>query len=524
MRAEDLRKSILQQAIQGKLVKQNPADDPASVLLEHIKAEKDRLVAEGKIKRDKNASNIFKGDDGRYYEKIGKAAPVDITDELPFEIPDGWTWVRIRTIANLYTGNSISDIDKKKKYAIKDGYNFVATKDVGFDYIIRYDESIHIPVDTDFRIAPANKTLLCIEGGSAGRKIAMTKDAVCFGNKLACFDTYWPIDQFLYYYIQSPELQKIFKESISGMIGGVSINKLKEFYLPLPPLAEQERIVKRIEELMPLVDEYAHLETIDKALDDKLPTALKQSILQYAIQGKLVEQDVSDEPASVLLERIKAEKEQLIREGKLRRDKNESYIFKGDDGRYYEKIGKATPVDITDELPFEIPESWQWTRLRGISIIQEGAGIRTFQYREAGIQLLTVTNILEGSVDLDKSKKYIDISEFDSKYKHLKLNRGDIVSACSGGSWGKTAIFNCENVAMLNTSTLRLRFFGDIGNNMFLYYITKSNIFKKQLAEQLSGMQPNFGYSHYSKILIPFPPLAEQKRIVEKLDEIIAKL
>ena len=255
MRAEELRKSILQQAIQGKLVKQNPDDEPASVLLERIKAEKERLVKEGKIKKDKTESYIFKGDDNRYYEKIGKNEPVDITDELPFDIPKNWTWIRVKSVANLYTGNSISDIDKKKKYAIEIGYNFVATKDVGFDYLIRYDNGIHIPFDTEFKIAPKNKILLCIEGGSAGRKIAITQDDVCFGNKLVCFDTYFPLDKFLFYYIQSPELQKIFKDSLSGMIGGVSINKLKEFYLPLPPLKEQERIVEKINDLELLINQ-----------------------------------------------------------------------------------------------------------------------------------------------------------------------------------------------------------------------------------------------------------------------------
>lgn len=229
---------------------------------------------------------------------------------------------------------------------------------------------------------------------------------------------------------------------------------------------------------------------------------LKKSILQYAMQGKLVPQDSNDEPASELLKRIKTEKEQLIKDGKILKKK---------------KLAEFTENDI----PFKIPSNWVWTYLSDVSIIQEGAGIRTFQYRDSGIQLLTVTNILEGGIDLNKSVKYIDKDEYLAKYSHLSPILGDIVTACSGGSWGKSAIYDQQALTMLNTSTLRLRFFSDLSNNKYLYYITKSNCFKKQLEVQLSGMQPNFGYQHYSKILIPLPPLAEQKRIVEKLEEIL---
>lgn len=229
---------------------------------------------------------------------------------------------------------------------------------------------------------------------------------------------------------------------------------------------------------------------------------LKKAILQYAMQGKLVEQDPNDEPASVLLERIKAEKEQLIKDG---------------------KILKKKPLEpfSAEDIPFEIPKTWEWVYLSDVSIIQEGAGIRSYQYRDSGTQLLTVTNILEDGIDLNKSTKFVDTEEYLTKYKHLTPQKGDIVTACSGGSWGKSAIYDKEDITMLNTSTLRLRFFSDLADNKYLYFITKSGIFKNQLECQLSGMQPNFGYQHYSKILIPLPPLAEQERIVEKLEQIL---
>ena len=193
---------------------------------------------------------------------------------------------------------------------------------------------------------------------------------------------------------------------------------------------------------------------------------------------------------------------------------------------HYEKFLATGAVKcIDDEIPFEIPDGWEWCRLKTISIIQEGPGIRSFQYTTKGVQLLTVTNILEGTVDLQKSQKYISSEEYTNKYLHFQLNKGDIVCACSGGSWGKSAIFDLDNKQIiLNTSTLRLSFYGDLGCNGFLYHITKSSFFKLQLAEQLSGMQPNFGYAHYSKILIPLPPIQEQIRIKSKINELLPPL
>ena len=170
-------------------------------------------------------------------------------------------------------------------------------------------------------------------------------------------------------------------------------------------------------------------------------------------------------------------------------------------------------------IPFEIPKSWVWCYLSDISIIQEGPGIRKYQYTNEGVQFLTVTNILEGCVDLNKSKKYISLQEYNSKYVHFTINRGDIVTACSGGSWGKSSIYDLDDKIILNTSTLRLRFYNDLGNNKYLYFLTKASYFKKHLSSYSTGQQPNYGYSHYSKIPIPLPPLHEQKRIVSILEK-----
>ncbi|WP_373272952.1 restriction endonuclease subunit S [Prevotella melaninogenica] len=250
-----LKKSILQEAIQGKLVPQDPNDEPASVLLQRIKEEKLRLVKEGKLKKkDVVDSIIYKGDDNKYYEQIGKNL-IDITDAIPFEIPNNWVWTRLSNVANIYTGNSISETEKKDKYTNVIGRYYIGTKDVGFDNNVFYNNGIAIPkkYEQDFRIAPKDSILMCIEGGSAGRKIAMLNQDVCFGNKLCCFASFIEMGKFIYYYLQSPSFTDMFNQNKAGIIGGVSLAKVKGILIPLPPLKEQFHIINRLDEL------YAHL-------------------------------------------------------------------------------------------------------------------------------------------------------------------------------------------------------------------------------------------------------------------------
>ena len=248
-----LRKSILQEAIQGKLVPQDPNDEPASVLLERIREEKLRLLKEGKLKKkDITDSVIFKGEDNKYYERLGNKEN-QIDEFIPFDIPDKWVWTRLSTIANLYTGNSISDTEKKQKYTNVRGLEYIGTKDVGFDHLVNYDNGVAIPQQyiKDFKIAPAQSVLLCIEGGSAGRKIARLQKDVCFGNKLCCLSPYTAsLTEYIYYYLLSPAFFETFQGNIAGIIGGVSVNTLKSVLIPLPPIGEINRITIRLQEVL----------------------------------------------------------------------------------------------------------------------------------------------------------------------------------------------------------------------------------------------------------------------------------
>ena len=253
---ESIKKSILQYAIQGKLVPQVDSEEPASALLEKIRAEKLQLLKEGKLKKkDIQESFIFKDDDNRYYEKKGKVV-TEITDDLPFEIPNPWQWCRLSNIANLYTGNSINEAEKNAKYTNVQGTEYIATKDVKFDNSIDYQNGVAIPEQyvTNFRIAPAKSVLMCIEGGSAGRKIGILNQEVCFGNKLCCFAPYVDISEYIFYYLQSPLFFEIFSSNKNGIIGGVSVNNLKELFIPLPPQEEIHRIINKVKAILKSIE------------------------------------------------------------------------------------------------------------------------------------------------------------------------------------------------------------------------------------------------------------------------------
>ena len=382
---------------------------------------------------------------------------------MPFDIPDNWTLIRLKSLANIYNGNSINEDEKKKKYTNVIGRDFIATKDVGFDRTIAYNNGVNIPYELDtFKIAPANKILMCIEGGSAGRKIAITDREVCFGNKLACFDSIIVDDFYLFNIFQSTEFTSIFKSSLTGIIGGVSINTLKEFIIPLPPLEEQQRIVDKINSFEPLLQEYEGYEKKLTELESTFADKLKKSILQYAIEGKLVNQDPNDEPASVLLERIRAEKEKLIKEGKIKRDKNESYIYQGDDKNYYEQI---------DYLP-PIPSNWKYIKLSFVIDVARGGSPRPIQdyltTKSDGYNWIKIG-------DTDVNSKYITSTKEKIKkeglYKTRLVHPGDFLLTNSM-SFGHPYILKIDGC--IHDGWLVLSDTIGVYDKDFLYYLLSS--------------------------------------------------
>ena len=515
MKAEQLRKSILQMAIQGKLVPQDPTDEPASVLLEKIRVEKQRLIKEGKIKKDKVDSIIFKGEDNRHYEKVGNT--ITLLPELDdIEIPSNWVLCRFSTIANIFTGNSINEQEKAKKYFGRlEGYNYIGTKDVAFDHSINYKNGVKIPYDTQFRIAHKGTPLLCVEGGSAGRKIGILNEDVCFGNKLCAFETYGIDSKYLYYFLQAPMFIDIFKASTTGIIGGVSVNVIKSLFFYLPPLAEQKRIVAKIEKYEPLIAEYDKLEQQKSKLDGEIFEKLKKSILQYAIQGKLVPQDENDEPASELLKRIRAEKK-----AKLGKKYVDSYIYKGDDNCYYEHIdGKAKDEAI--EVPYDLPENWMWSRVQGISESYIGLTYKPSDViKENGSIVLRSSNIQDGKLDLT------DIVRVSSQITDkLRVVKNDIIICARNGSKklvGKSALVDVD---LPNLTFGAFMAICKTSLYAYAYIFLQSNLFFSQL-EKVSGTTTinQLTQASFNSFLVPIPPLAEQQRIVDKINEIFSKL
>ena len=525
MKAQDLKNSILQMAMEGKLVPQDPNDEPASVLLDKIREEKEKLIKEKKIKRNNKESFIFRKN-GHFYEKIGKKGePICIDDEIPFDIPDNWEWVRINTIHEVYTGNSINKTEKETKFTgLNEGYNYIATKDVKFDNSIDYDNGIKIPRDLEkFRVASQGSVLLCIEGGSAGRKIGILNQDVCFGNKLACFKTFNENNDFLFYYLQSPNFKEIFKSKKTGIIGGVGIAKLRNVLMPIPPLNEQKRIMIKLKEVFPKINEYGvNEEKLDK-LNSEFPDKLKSSILQEAIQGKLVPQDPNDEPASVLLEKIKEEKERLIKEKKIKRNKNESYIFK-ENNHFYERIGKkGEEVCIDDEIPFEIPDSWEWTRIKNIVTKLTDGAHKTPKYIDKGIPFLSVKDMSSGYLDFSDTK-YISKEDFERIYQRCDYEYGDILLT-KVGTTGKPIVIDTNKDFGLFVSVALLKFNHDFIYNEFLVHLINSPLVQLQCIENTKGVgNKNWVLRDIGNTLITLPPLNEQKRIVEKLRIIFQKL
>lgn len=516
MKAEQLRKSILQLAIQGKLVPQDPADEPASVLLERIRAEKQRLIKEGKIKKDKGDSVIFKGDDNCYYEKTGSEVK-NITDEIPFDIPDSWCWVRLGKVLEIARGGSPRPI---KEYLTTDntGVNWIKIGDTekGGKYINSTKEKIKQSGISKSRFVHKGDFLLT-NSMSFGRPYILNIDGCIHDGWLVFSDTsdvYFK--DFLYYVLSSSFANKQFAGKVSGaVVKNLNSDKVADSLFPLPPLAEQERIVAEIEKFEPLIVEYDKLEQQATKLDSEIYDKLKKSILQYAIQGKLVPQDSNDEPAAVLLERIRAEKKVQLGKKYV-----ESYIYKGDDNCYYEHIN-GKDVDITEDIPFDLPDSWAWSRWGELSdSIQYGYNAPAKQ--SGRIKMVRISDIHENQV-MWENVPYCDIAEEDISTYLLKEN--DILFARTGGTVGKSFLVqNIKEEAIYAGYLIRTRYNSKLIPQYFKYFM-ESPLYWSQLRNgTIATAQPNCNGQTLSKMIVPVPPLAEQKRIVEKIDEIFAKL
>ena len=525
MTGQQLKNSILQMAVQGKLVPQDPNDEPASVLLERIRVEKEQLIKEGKIKKEKNPSVIFRGADNLPYEKIGKNEPVCIADEVPFDIPESWEWVRLQNICNIVSARRVHQSDWKSS-----GIPFYRAREIGVladkgkvDNDLFVSEKLY----NDFAKSgvPHPGDLMVTAVGTLGKVyVVQPQDRFYYKDaSVICLENFGRIiPEYLQLVMMSPYMTSLIKSKSTGTtVGTITIVCAKQYLIPIPPLNEQRKIVKRLGNLKLLIESYAEEESALSKLNTQFPEILKKSILQYAVQGKLVPQDPADEPASVLLERILTEKKKLIKAGKIKRDKHESVIFRRDNS-YYEKMNGIERC-IDDELPFEIPESWEWCRLGTILQKLTDGTHSTPKYAASGIPFISVKDISSGKISFERTK-FISKTEHELLASRCDPHRDDILLT-KVGTTGIPVLVDTDRPFSIFVSVAQLRFSTELLDKFFLIYLLKSPLVQTQCRENTKGVgNKNWVMRDIANTLICIPPLAEQKRIQASLANVLKSI
>ena len=523
MTGQQLKNSILQMAVQGKLVPQDPNDEPASVLLERIRKEKEQLIKDGKIKKEKNPSYIFRGADNLPYEKVGKNEPVCIADEVPFDVPDSWEWCRLKDVAFVNGGFAFKSVNFSNEgtrvIRISD-FNengFINTKIVRH----RYDDSME-----SFLLQEKN-ILLCMTGGTVGKSYFITTldEPMMTNQRVATIKIFGALEEYINLVILSPITQKIINDSKNSTNDNISMDTINGFLIPLPPKEEQVRLVKQFELIKSFIKLYGIFENKLEVLNGSFPELLKKSILQEAVQGKLVPQDPNDEPASVLLERIRAEKQRLIKEGKIKKDKHESVIFRRDNSHYEKLDGIERCID--DEIPFEIPDTWEWVRLSNVFSVINGDRGKNYPAKstlsKTGIPFISALNLDGKTVVEDDNLLCLSDEQFN-KLGNGKLEKDDVV-VCIRGSLGKHGRYPFEKGAIASSLViLRPHMNIPLLSDFIMMYLD-SPVFFSEIKKYDNGTaQPNLAAKSLEMFFVPLPPIEEQYRIVEKQQELFDKI
>ena len=495
MNGKQLKNSILQWAIQGKLVPQDPNDEPASVLLEKIRTEKARLIKEGKIKKDKNESFIFRGDDNSYYEKFLATGEVKcIDEEIPFEIPESWKWCRICHISNSYIGLTYKPSDISEQGIIVLRSSNIQQGKLSLQDIVRVNSDI-----PEKLYVQNNDILICARNGSkrlVGKSAIINgiKEPMTFGAFMAICKT--SLYEYVYLFLQS----NVFFSQLREVSGTTTINQLTQnnfnsFLIPIPPRVEQMRIANKFAELVPYIERYSYSQDNLDLLNKSIGDLLKKSILQEAIQGKLVSQIAEEGTAQELLEQIKLEKQKLVKEGKIKKSAlNDSIIYKGDDNKYYERIdGQIFEI----ELPFEYPNSWAVLRLKDICQLIDGE-------KKNGKGICLDAKYLRGK----SSATIVEKGKF--------VYTGDSIILVDGENSGE--VFTVPQDGYMGSTFKQLW----LSSAMWKPYILAFILFYK---EELRNSKRGAAIPHLNKELfynlpIGIPPFAEQQRIAERIYEL----
>ncbi|AIN93894.1 restriction endonuclease subunit S [Treponema putidum] len=506
MNTNALRQKILDLAIHGKLVKQDPADESAAILLEKIRAEKEKKIASCELKRGKNDSYIFFGDDNRHYEKFADGRIKDIEDEIPFAVPEGWAWCRLPNIsASIFAGGDRPIIYEKTK---SDKCNIpIYSNGIENNGLYGFTDKSVVNVSSLTISARGTIGFSCIRNEPFVPIIRLI--------------TIIPFIECINLVFLKFSFDALFSFSEGSSIPQLTVPTVKQFLLPLPPLSEQQRIVAKIETI------FAEIDLMEQNKAD-LQTAVKQAkskILDLAIRGKLVPQDPADEPASVMLERLRAEKEAKIAAGEMKRGKNDSYIYKsGTDNCYYQKYTDGGEENISDEIPFAVPDGWAWCRLPEVcrKPITDGTHNSPPNSASGAFLYITAKNIKNLEICLDDAT-YVSKEIHESIYSRCSPELNDVLLT-KDGTIGEVAVNNLNYpFSMLSSVALIKPSKGIL--SWFLAYILISDLLQNKMKKNAKGSAlKRIILTQINDFLIPLPPLAEQKRIVAKIEELFAQL
>lgn len=453
------------------------------------------------------------------YEKVGKNEPVCIADEIPFEIPDTWEWVRLGNIGETNIGLTYKPAD-----VCNSGIGVLRSNNIQ-NGMMDYSDLIYVSCDVPIRaMAQKGDILICARNGSralVGKSAIVDRDGMAFGAFMAIFRSI--CNPYIQLFINSYLFRGQLDGATTTTINQVTQSMLRKQLCPLPPLEEQKRIVEKYNELLPLITKYEKVYTSATKLQNDFPIQLRRSILQWAVQGKLVPQDPSDEPAEKLLERIREEKQRLVKEGKIKKDKHESIIFRRDNS-HYEKRG-SEEVCIDDEIPFEVPDSWELIRLNDIGDYRKGpfgSSLTKSMFVPQGIDTVKVYE-QKNAIQKDHTlgSYYIKRDYYESKMSSFTVLPGDIIVSCAG-TIGETYVMPSDiELGIINQALMRMRIYAPINIDYFLLYF--DYVIKKEAKENSKGSAikniPPFEI--FKKIIFPLPPLEEQKRIVEQVQRML---
>lgn len=464
MTPQQLKASILQYAIQGKLVEQRAEEGTGEELYQQIQAEKQRLIAEKKIKKEKPLPEITE-------------------DEVPFDIPESWKWVRIGAIFSLQAGKNITSSD------------IFAEQSEAHPYLCYGGNGIRGYVEKKNR--EGYYAIIGRQGALCGN-INVAKGVFYATEHAVVVDHFGKTDvMWSAWFLMALNLNQYATATAQP---GLSVANIVQVPIPLPPFAEQKRIVAKIEELLPLVDRYAAAYEKLEKFNAKFPEDMKKSILQYAIQGKLVEQRAEEGTGEELFQQIQAEKQRLIAEKKIKKE-------------------KALAEIADDEIPFDIPESWKWVRLGSITNKLTDGSHNPPPNTGAGYPVISAKNVKNGLITFENVDRFTDEVGFAKENPRTDISCGDIIMGIIGGSIGNIAVYTHEEkvIAQRSIAIIKTLAFTD-----YIVILLKSPLVQNMLKASAAGSAQGGVYlGTLGNLLIPLPPLAEQKRIVAKLDELL---